>query len=140
MNKFSLGISLFVFTAFFPAISPARENWLASCYKNSRGNLDLYDCQARYIEKLKTEQQTILDRIKKLLSNPSPEGTDYAAALIALEKSQQSWQEYIDLDCTITNKIFGRGNALGLAGGECEIQHLEQRNSILSQHESLLLP
>jgi uncharacterized protein YecT (DUF1311 family) len=104
----------------------------------ARTMLSDLECQVGYIEKLEAEQAEQLKRIQSLLSRQGPAGTNYNAALSALETSQQAWQKYMTADCRMTDQIFGRGNALAQAGAECRIQHLQERNRVLSEHERML--
>jgi uncharacterized protein YecT (DUF1311 family) len=127
-------------TADTSVAQPSPNNWLTTCYQSmgSRTMLSDLDCEVRYVEKLETDQAEQLKRIKNLLSRRGPAGTNYAAALATLNRSQQAWQDYTKADCHLTSQIFGRGNALAQAGAACRIQHLEERNRILAEHERML--
>jgi uncharacterized protein YecT (DUF1311 family) len=137
------GLGLFCIVTITSQNAVAQEtlsNWLENCYQtmDARTMLSDLECQAGYIEKLKAAQTEQLKRIQSLLSRKGPAGTNYAAAVSALETSQQAWQKYMTADCNMTDQIFGLGNALAQAGAECRIQHLQERNRVLSEHERML--
>ena len=89
------------------------------------------ECYARYIESLKDEQAQLLTRIRTALQRTGPEGSDYPAAALALERGQTHWLAYVAADCDVISDVFGSGTALGLAGGSCEFAHYEERNRVL---------
>jgi len=110
------------------------ENRLSECLSD-RGGSRLADanCYSRHQEFLESAQTNLLQEIRAALSKPGPQGTDYTAAARLLEVSQRDWKSYIDADCEIVSEVFGRGNAQGLAGGECVMGHYEDRNESLKE-------
>lgn len=88
-------------------------------------------CYATEQERLEAEQKTLLNTLSARLKQPGPPATDYAAAAAALAKAQAAWAAYKDADCEIIDHVFGDGNAAGLAGGTCLIDHYRTRNAVL---------
>jgi uncharacterized protein YecT (DUF1311 family) len=110
------------------------EGWLSDCLREQGGNhLSDANCYSRYQERLELDQAKLLQEIQAALSRQGPDGTDYAAAAKLLDISQRDWKSYVDTDCEIVSKVFGNGNAEGLASRECVMTRYEDRNEKLEE-------
>jgi len=88
-------------------------------------------CYATEQERLEAEQKALLNTLSARLKRPGPPATDYAAAAAALAQAQAAWTAYKDADCEIIDHVFGDGNAAGLAGATCTMDHYTTRNAVL---------
>jgi uncharacterized protein YecT (DUF1311 family) len=110
------------------------DGWLSDCLRDQGGSrLADASCYSRYQEQFEFRQAKLLQKIQTALSRQGPDGTDYAAAARLLDISQRDWKSYADTDCEIPSKVFGEGNAQGLASGECIMAHYEDRNEKLKE-------
>jgi uncharacterized protein YecT (DUF1311 family) len=108
---------------------PADE--FGCCLKDSSSMLGDAQCYATEQERLEAAQKTLLNTLSARLKRPGPSATDYAAAAAALAKAQAAWTAYKDADCEIIDHVFGDGNAAGLAGATCTMDHYATRNAVL---------
>jgi uncharacterized protein YecT (DUF1311 family) len=101
------------------------------CLKRSGSMLEEAQCYVTEQTRLEAEQKRLLDTLFARLKRPGPAGSDYPAAAAALAKAQAAWMTYQDTDCQIMDHVFGEGNAAGLAGGTCTMDHYTARNAVL---------
>lgn len=88
-------------------------------------------CYVEERERLRDEQNRLLQQIYAQLAKPDRNGADYKATSIALRKAQAAWDAYVDADCAVIDPLFGIGTALGLAGETCTIDHYSARIALL---------
>ena len=127
-------VRAFVLLVLLVAAAPLRADGtvLTRCLDELGGStVAMGECYGRYIASLKDEQAQLLARIRTALQRTGPEGSDYPAAALALERGQTHWLAYTEADCEVVGDVFGSGTALGLAGGSCEFAHYEERNRVL---------
>ncbi len=88
-------------------------------------------CYVEERERLREEQNRLLQQIYAQLAKPDRNGADYKAASVALHKAQVAWDAYVGADCAVIDPLFGNGTALGLAGETCTIDHYSARIALL---------
>lgn len=98
-----------------------------NCMEKSQGNLEMVQCYATLSEKLKSMLDTKVNQIKLLLSQKSPESTDYAQAAVSFSKAQEAWLKFVKHDCAVLDNTFGSGSAVALASMDCETGHYADR-------------
>lgn len=129
----ALPLSLFAL-ALASAAPPQRAGpggQFGACLKQASGMLEDAACYSAEQERLEKEQQMLLQRNAARLRRPGLAVTDYSREMAVLAKAQSAWIDYRNADCEIVDHVFGAGNAAGLAGATCVIDHDTSRNAEL---------
>lgn len=103
----------------------------ADCLTAAGSMLGDAQCYSAEQARLEGEQARLLWQLRERLRRPGSDGTDYPAALAALAQAQAAWSTYWTADCAIVDAVFRTGNAKGLAGATCIIDHYTTRNTVL---------
>ncbi|WP_420138552.1 lysozyme inhibitor LprI family protein [Sphingomonas sp.] len=101
------------------------------CLKQASSMLEDAACYSTEQERLEKEQQLLLQGLAARLRRPGLAVTDYPPAIKLLARAQAAWTDYRDADCEVMDHVFGAGNAAGLAGATCVIDHDTNRNAEL---------
>lgn len=130
-----MAVALSLFALALASTAPSQKaeagGQFGRCLKESGAMLEDAACYSAEQTRLEKEQQMLIQRNAARLRRPGLAVTEYPREMAVLAKAQSAWTDYRDADCRIMDHVFGAGNAAGLAGATCMIDHLTARNAEL---------
>ncbi|WP_442679350.1 lysozyme inhibitor LprI family protein [Sphingomonas sp. ASY06-1R] len=130
-----MAIALSLFALALASTAPSQKaeagGQFGRCLKESGAMLEDATCYSAEQARLEKEQRLLIQRNAARLRRPGLAVTEYPREMAVLAKAQSAWTDYRDADCEIMDYVFGAGNAAGLAGATCMIDHDTARNAEL---------